>query len=59
MVINSNVARTLRLNLVVPNEGWRSLLEDNKYDLVITTEEVGTDVVLIFNYYFRTNPSSC
>ncbi len=49
MVINSNVARTLRLNFVVPNEGWRSLLEDNKYDLVITTEEVGTDIVVEFS----------
>ena len=41
MTIKSSVARTLRINFTVPEEGYRSLLPapDDKYDIVIGDDQ--------------------
>lgn len=49
-VLNASVARTLRTNLVIPLEGFRSLLEGSKYDIVITEEQVGQYVEYEVNF---------
>lgn len=45
-VINSSVARTLRLNIVVPDWGYQSLLPDTFIDIVVTEALVNTDIVV-------------
>ena len=49
MIINSSVARTLRLNFVLPDQGFRSLLSGNFYDIVIGEEDVNKDITVEFD----------
>lgn len=42
IVIDSSVARNLRVNLVLPNAGWGSILPDNFVDFEVTAEETTT-----------------
>ncbi len=50
MVINSNVARTLIAKVVNPAAGWGLLTADSISEFVVTTEEVGTDIVVEFTF---------
>lgn len=50
MVLSSSVARTLIAKIVNPGAGWGLLAADAKYDLVVTTEQVGTDLVVEFSF---------
>ena len=50
MIVNSNVARTLRINFTVPAEGYWSLLEGGSYDIIITEEEVGKDILVEISF---------
>lgn len=50
MVLSSSVARTLIAKIVNPGAGWGLLTADAKYDLVVTTELVGKDVVVEFSF---------
>ncbi len=50
LVLNADVARTLRVNLVVPDWGWISLLPDSKYDIVIAEGDIGEDVVVYVTF---------
>jgi hypothetical protein len=50
LVVKASVARTLRVNLTVPSQGYRSLLPDNKYDIVITNEQVGEYVTVMIRF---------
>ena len=42
IVIDSSVTRNLRVNLVLPNAGWGSILPDNFVDFEVTAEETTT-----------------
>ena len=54
VLIKSSVARTIRFNLVVPAEGFRSLLPDSKVDLVVTNEQIGEYLVAEVSFELAT-----
>ena len=54
VLIESSVARTIRFNLVVPAEGYRSLLPDSKVDLVVTNEQIGEYLVAEVSFELAT-----
>ena len=50
VVIKSSVARTIRLNLVLPEDSYNSILPDEKIDLVVTTEQIGEYLVAAVSF---------
>jgi len=50
LVVKASVARSLRVNLTVPSQGYRSILPDNKYDIAITNEQVGEFVTVMIRF---------
>lgn len=50
VLLKSSVARTIRTNLTVPAEGYRSILPDTKYDIVIGAEQIGEFVEVIVRF---------
>ncbi len=50
MVLNSSVARTFIAKVVNPGAGWGLLTEESISEFVITTEEIGTDILVEFSF---------